>query len=410
MKQSNNNAVDVLLRSLARRERDESRAGESGALTDGRSRSRVASDHLDADELNLYAEGVLPPHARARYAEHLADCGSCRGIVVGLARSAGTSARYETVNQQSGLGFWYRFAALFSLPVLRYALPALVLTGLIAVALVAWREQKRNGLVARNQQVESPAVVTERQQAESAEISPGLTSGPGNASPSAILQKKDGASASTASNEVKNNPGEVSGLLAKTSDTITDAKPGAAPAAKDAQEYPEAASVTTSQKVFAPEPAPPKPVVTGADLKSSARKEDVLERDAQRHQEEGYKLQAKDDSPTHGPARSRVAPSGGSAGRRDLDLEAENRVSSAKLKRESGDEVETRTVSGRRFRRQGNVWIDTAYESSRRTTNVARGSEQFRSLLADEPGLRAIVQQLGGEVVVVWKNRQYRIR
>jgi hypothetical protein len=67
-----------------------------------------------------------------------------------------------------------------------------------------------------------------------------------------------------------------------------------------------------------------------------------------------------------------------------------------------------RSVSGHRFRRQGSAWVDTAYKSSLSTINVARGSEQYRSLMADEPALRAITQQLGGEVIVVWKSRAYR--
>jgi hypothetical protein len=93
-----------------------------------------------------------------------------------------------------------------------------------------------------------------------------------------------------------------------------------------------------------------------------------------------------------------------------VDLASEKSASSGKDKQGANEEIETRTVSGRRFRRQGNAWIDTAYEASRSATKVARGSEQFRALLADEPGLRTIVQQLSGEVVVVWKNRAYRIR
>ena len=44
------------------------------------------------------------------------------------------------------------------------------------------------------------------------------------------------------------------------------------------------------------------------------------------------------------------------------------------------------------------------------TVNVSRGSEQFRALIADEPALRSIAEQLGGEVIVVWKGTAYRIR
>ncbi|MBA2732740.1 MAG: hypothetical protein H0U54_07590, partial [Acidobacteria bacterium] len=70
--------------------------------------------------------------------------------------------------------------------------------------------------------------------------------------------------------------------------------------------------------------------------------------------------------------------------------------------------AQTRSAGGRQFQRQGGAWVDTAYNSSRSTTNIRRGSEQYRALIADEPGLRAIAEQLGGEVIVVWKSRAYR--
>ncbi|HSE34212.1 MAG TPA: hypothetical protein VLA93_21740, partial [Pyrinomonadaceae bacterium] len=74
------------------------------------------------------------------------------------------------------------------------------------------------------------------------------------------------------------------------------------------------------------------------------------------------------------------------------------------------DRAETRTVGGHRFTKRGSVWVDALYESNSATTNVSRGSEQYRSLMGDEPGLRAIVDQLSGEIVVVWKGRPYRIK
>ena len=50
------------------------------------------------------------------------------------------------------------------------------------------------------------------------------------------------------------------------------------------------------------------------------------------------------------------------------------------------------------------------YEYSRATVRVARGSDQFRALVADEPAIRTIAAQLDGVVIVVWKNRAYRIQ
>ncbi len=79
-------------------------------------------------------------------------------------------------------------------------------------------------------------------------------------------------------------------------------------------------------------------------------------------------------------------------------------------KKNKGTEVESRSVSGRRFIREGDAWVDTAYESPRATVKVVRGSEQFRALVADEPGLGTIAQQLDGVIIVIWKNRAYRIQ
>ena len=67
-------------------------------------------------------------------------------------------------------------------------------------------------------------------------------------------------------------------------------------------------------------------------------------------------------------------------------------------------------MAGRRFRRQGNTWIDVDYDPGRSVMTVARGSEQYRVLVADEPAIRTIAERLAGEVIVVWKGRAYRIR
>ena len=61
-------------------------------------------------------------------------------------------------------------------------------------------------------------------------------------------------------------------------------------------------------------------------------------------------------------------------------------------------------------RKQGGIWIDTAYDSSKETMTLTRGSENYRALVADEPAIRTIADQLDGEIIVVWKGRTYRIR
>ena len=70
----------------------------------------------------------------------------------------------------------------------------------------------------------------------------------------------------------------------------------------------------------------------------------------------------------------------------------------------------TRSVAGRRFQKKGGVWIDTGYDSSKDTVTLKRGSEQYRALVADEPAIKTIADELDGEIIVVWKGHTYRIR
>ena len=113
------------------------------------------------------------------------------------------------------------------------------------------------------------------------------------------------------------------------------------------------------------------------------------------------------------PPASPSKPSAGALAARGVRRQRSetSKNESARSERDdSATEAQTRTVASRRFRRQGGAWVDTAYNSSMATTNVRRNSEQYRALVADEPELGRIADQLGGEVVVVWKGRAYRIR
>src|SRR5688500_18784994 len=120
MKQTGNNEIDLLLRSLARRE------GANSVLRDGAAQDRSPGMHLDADELNSYAEQALPTATRARYTKHLADCATCRQIVSELTSAAGARVREPLIEKPSG-AFWQKVGALLSPAVLRYAVPALAL-------------------------------------------------------------------------------------------------------------------------------------------------------------------------------------------------------------------------------------------------------------------------------------------
>ena len=59
------------------------------------------------------------------------------------------------------------------------------------------------------------------------------------------------------------------------------------------------------------------------------------------------------------------------------------------------------------FRKQGSAWVDQKFKSSMTLKSVARTSDEFNAL---DSGLRSIAQQLGGEVIVVWKGKAYLIK
>src|SRR6266581_1928640 len=101
MKQPDNNEIELLLRSLAKHKRIGSAAHD--AMNEA-----FPEVHLDADELNSYAEGVLPAPARARYTAHLADCEKCRGIVTNLTLKTGAIDRQKEIEQQIRITFWQK--------------------------------------------------------------------------------------------------------------------------------------------------------------------------------------------------------------------------------------------------------------------------------------------------------------
>jgi hypothetical protein len=364
------------------------------------------SDHLDADELNSFAEGVVPAPARARYVAHLADCGSCRAIVIDLTRASGALARSEKLEQETKSGFWQNFGLFFSAPVLRYAIPALALTAVMAVSFFALRQRRSPDLIAQNEKINSAPAVSENQQRPEplvAQSNPQAPSNiPGTSEPRAVAGSTgDKKSIEAEKSGDARSRTEATGLDAPVASSLKDAAPGK-----------QGSVAGATRPDFAPEPeAPPPPPAAkpalSEDKVAALQKEEVARREVQTLPQEADKNQPRDDAGRHGPSRSNTT-FGGS--KRADGLMNERGAARAKNKTDSDDEVETRTVSGKRFTRQGNAWIDSAYDSSRRTINVARGSEQFRALVADEPGIRSIAEKLNGVVIVVWNGRAYRIQ
>lgn len=405
MKQTDNDKIDLLLRGLAKRE-------AAGAALPGAFEDQSQTGHLDADELSSYAERALPDVTRARYTAHLADCTTCRKIVTELTLASGASLAGSRLEKPAS-ALWEKFSAFFSLPVLRYAVPALALFAVIAVTFIALRQGQQASFIAQNQELPAPASV-----AQSKEINEQLAQAETPAA--ATLRKQSNESVSkTGTHEdnknklAENKPAENK-LAEKEEVARADvaANSGFLAGAKDS---PTAKLKDTgTQPVFAPEP-PPAPASKEQAKTADARRADEARQPEQVAERDAAAGRREDQVRANDKAEQNVA----SPQSQDATL-ARKRVgalSTGEARRPEGAGASTaasnedvRTVAGRRFRRQGQTWVDTAYDASRSAIGVARGSEQYRALIADEPGIRRVAEQLQGEVILVWKGRTYRIR
>jgi hypothetical protein len=398
MKQAKNNEIGLLLRKLSRHE-----------LTDSAKATRVANaadedeagQHLDTDELNAYAENALPSTARILYTEHLADCERCRKLVAELSLASGASVRLASVEIRAPSGFRKFLSSFFSPAVLRYVVPAFAVIAVAAIALVILRQKPTADFVAQNQPSTSSSVTRQDQETKASALKD-----------ASLKQAPPAAVESTANSKASNPPAEQ----ARSSTTASE-KATADDLRRESKKAPideSSTVVATEQRAAAPLQEPTvaaKP--QAADEVQAEREVDKQKKLAVADQAGGSKEEDRDRK-LDSVDTSRTSPRktqglfGGIAGNAQgpVSKDAPATASPERAKNEG----EVRNVVGHRFRKQGSVWVDSAYDSSRQTVNLSRGSEQYRALVADEPAIRTIAEQLDGEVIVVWKGRVYRIR
>ncbi len=402
MKEEANNEMDLMLRQLA------GTMNKSVAHPENGEAGGTSEVHLDADELNAYAENALPPATRSRYTEHLADCTRCRQIVSQLSQASGFVFEEKTSAQPAISGLRQFLSSFFSPMVLRYAVPALGLILVAALGLFVFRQRSPVRQAATEGRTDSVAQSTNpATPAESKPESAGLTNQvekqkPQNVAPlkageeqTAANKKLDAAEADTARVERESEKRQEEQV--RTVDQIAAAPPAPAPASETKAAEPSGDKKTNAvrgldddRKGQAIASAP------NAAVSVEQQKELAKTRDNESGARVGGFAVSESAKAKNEVSRARAQPSAGTA-------------DSTAARRADKDEAETRSVAGRQFRRTGSLWVDTAYDS-RATTNVVRGSEQYRALIADEPSIKTIADQLDGEVIVMWKNRAYRIR
>ena len=434
MKSSDSTEMDRLLRRYARRTGET--PGRAEATGHDASPAANAGSHLDADEMNAYAEGAVPEGARSRYFAHLADCETCRKLVTDLTLAASVSsegrervAQLEATPAKSWRD-WLR--AIFSPPVLRYGVPALALfAAIIVVVVVAMRSQRDAGSVAQHKDDSnySPTTAAPGPNSATANTTTSGTSAESHSNSNAVtLADQQGQTQPGIMPAPTPAPDAMSEDTAPVVSQETDARP-AIPLSDTKNKAGESIVAGKREQVEVTSAPPPAPAAQAPVLSSTPIADESQNR-AARDEPKQSKSAAKEDADKT-PVYGRGAAGGVAAKKAEADEERRDVGRASTTARASKSEARrsapaaptngpadtgagreraagTRVVGGRQFQRQGGAWVDTAYNSSRATTNIRRGSEQYRALVADEPGLRSVAEQLGGEVIVVWKSRAYR--
>jgi hypothetical protein len=380
----------------------------------------ITGEHLDADEMNTFAEGVLPPAARAQYVSHLASCGECRQQIAQIAVAGGAVIRAESpvTERPQPRPFWQGVSALFAPRGLRYAAFAAVLLIVAGIAFIALRRPPApDDLVASRTESEQhpasavqPAAGPANGAATDANTRPQQSSSPTTTAIGSDKSEKrdldkfaDAAPPPTTMKEAPAAP-ELETKKAVTESDVARGQPSYAPPPPG-----EIASAAGSGGVAVkrePQKAEATDKIAGADRERSQGLLGSQSRDDRQMKDQSVAQQrrATDEKTKGGPSRNMENQSTRNAN--------ENRVENMPLsmsapKPNDTEEAQTRSAGGRKFRKQGSAWVDQKFKSSMALKSVARSSDEFNSL---DSGLRSIAQQLGGEVIVVWKGKAYLIK
>ena len=357
------------------------------------------SAHLDADEISAFAENALPEKTKTIYTQHLADCGRCRKILSNII-SPNSEAESETASSAAALpenSFktsipWYR--KLFLFPQLTYIMGASVLVfgGFLAYSVI------QNP----NKSAETSSI------SQAKERLPNLpdAGSDGNAAMAESSRVNSNAGAMR-SNTAANSAANVPSPAVMSNSTATSSNASAAdgsvaprkePSVRRQDEKaapPTAAAKDESENAAggAAASAPPPAVQTQPSIFAQKKPEQSENSDKAKTAEmlrESKKNDSKDDALDDSTAETRASRS----------------ASAPKPAAKNAVNGETKQADGKNFTRKNGVWYDANY-NGQSTTNVSRNSDDYRKL---DRGLRSIADGLSGTVIVVWKNKAYRIQ
>jgi len=335
--------------------------------------------------------------------EHFAGCDRCRRILSQTMR-LNSEADAHAASVVSAPVFepvvpWYQ--TLFKTRNLALAMGGLVLTfgGILGLVVL----QNRNAPV--NMSQENPAAAKP--------AAPALTGESANAADVAVAQTSNSNAAATLTPPSTNTSGTNTQIAGEPSvDKSTMLGGVTADADSTAGASPDAGLIAMAKERPKDQPAP----VTAAPPPPPAAKSITLDGVAA----ETVEKKADDDKNLKTESELRELASARrkqSEAPRGRDLPAApsksgparagplNTTQSNQTQNQAFDMPVTRIVSGKSFNNRNGVWYDSAYRNQA-TINHRRGTSEYKKL---DGGLRKIADNLGGTVVLMWKDKAYRI-
>ncbi len=350
-------------------------------------------NHLDADSIAAFVENALPQKAKLMYVQHFADCDRCRkqlsfAISMNAEADQASALIVSDAVGEPAIPWYQRF---FRSQNLAIAMGALVLSfgGLIGYLALQNSDGSRSSDVAMEK---SPAAsapystgsATNTSTANSANIAvPSANAASGAAN---VIANSN----SMASNPVLNQPANFPGRLDSKKESERS----------DRENVPvDSATADTSSPM---ESSPPPPPVTAPSAGATvSRSETSISKDEESVTAERKatddRVPAQDGSPKPAAKRS-AGPAKTAVNTQQQEYNTQN---SALL----GGGT-TQRVSGRTFDNRNGVWYDLAY-NGQSTKSYRRGTSEYKKL---DGGLRSIADSINGTVVVIWKNKAYRIQ
>ena len=346
--------------------------------------------HLDADTISAFAENALPEKSRLVYVEHFADCDKCRKLLSqtilmnneAVTSLEGSASKVSAPGAEAAIP-WYQ--TLLRTPNLALAMGTLVLafSSILGYLVLQNKNETANSDVSQ---------VTESQPRGGPYYSGESGAATANANATAAN------SATSPANKAANSSPGSSNSAAKATGDVTGRIDSGGSSGADPTSGSRADDEDKTGKDNEKSAVPPSITMDGVAAERDEKKPDAEnKKESQTDSTLAKRKQSEERSSRDMPAAaSKSGPS-----RAGPMQNQSNQVNT-----NIADMPVTRLVGGKRFENRNGAWYDSAYRGQA-TINVRRSSDEYKKI---DKGIRNIADTLGGTVVVVWKEKAFRVQ